>query len=221
MALCDMQKHGTAFRVLYLNFLFLAMTVIASLFAAMLNADYNGDARYKQCSLGQQDESGTEACPHADDADLQKLEALFGLTVAAAVLNALVLAWTILMHADEEDGARFKSYYVLGFENSMVVPFTMGLVRIPNGQILLSSLNVILFGAIVGVMSTFDHLLAEGNLANNLYFSDNIYLFTMAIVALCAAVLDMVLYQGLLMFVFGDKCRRLRANENELCGRCC
>jgi len=221
MSIFNLQKYGTAFRVVYLNFLFLTMAFLASLFAGVLNADYNGNARYKLCSLGQQDASGTATCPNADDADLVKMEALFGLSIAAAVFNALALVWSLLMHADDENGTRFKAYFVLGFEESMVVPFTMGFIRIPNGQLVLSVLNVALFGAIAGVMNTFEHLLTEGNLANNLYFSDNIYLFTMAVFALCAAIADVLVFQGLLMFVFGDKCRRLRANESEMCRRCC
>lgn len=197
------------------------MTFLASLTAGVLNADYNGDVRYKQCSLGQQDASGTAACPTVDGADLVKMEALFGLTIVAAVLNALMLSWSLLMHADDETGTRFKSYFVLGFEESTIVPFTMGFVRIPNGQLVLSVLNACLFGAIVGVMSMFEHLLTEGNLANNLYFSDNVYLFTVAVIALCAAIGDVFVFQGLLRFVFGEKCRRLRANESEMCRRCC
>jgi len=182
MAKGFLENHGHSARFFYMNILFATMAFLASLFAGTLGAsEGEGDdaqSRYEVCALA--GATADVTCPTLS-ADDTTGKTVFDIAVAVAVINALLLVWSIAGHY--EYGAKI----------------------LEKGQFLFSILNIGLFAGLVGNLNSVEDILEEANVENNVLFSGaNPY--AIAVVGLSAGVLDFVLFNSLNLWYFKGRC---------------
>ena len=194
MAFLD--KHGVEARVFYTNILYLTMTLLAALVCAALNAPFGADdkPRFEQCQLGGADAQTADGCvsldPDSDQANQN--QQLFNISLATAIVNGLLAAFSVLNHFPKDCGKATSGW-------GMSLAF--------NLQPVFSLVNIGLFAGLVGWFNATEATDAEyeANLENNVFFSDYDSR-AIAMVGLVAGVVDTVLFHGLNMFYFKDNC---------------
>jgi hypothetical protein len=193
MAFLD--KHGVEARVFYTNILYLTMTLLAALVCAALNAPFGADdkPRFEQCALGGADAQSTCANEGAlTDAEANQNQQLFNISLATAIVNGLLAAFSVLNHFPKDCGKATSGW-------GMSLAF--------NLQPVFSLVNIGIFAGLVGWFNATEATDAEyeANLENNVFFSDYDSR-AIAMVGLVAGVVDTVLFHGLNMFYFKDNC---------------
>lgn len=195
MAFLD--NHGRMARVFYTNVLYAAMTLLAALVCAALNAEYDDNGtkgpRFEACAVGSAD--GSELCPALDDDSTNQNQQLFNISLATAILNGLLFLWSVLTHWGKSFG--------------IALAFRL--------QLVFSLVNVGLFAGLVGWFNAtkFDDSDAfEANAENNVFYQDyNPYIIS--IVGLVAGCLDTVLFHALDRFYFKASCAASQASDDE------
>jgi hypothetical protein len=185
-----LEKHGRTARVFYLNVLYLTMALLSALTCAALNAPYGADdePRFEQCALG--GATAQAVCANVGaltDDEANQNQQLFNISLATAIVNSLLFAWSAVNHFGEGNG--IGTHFDL--------------------QPLFSIVNIGLFAGLVGWFNatTFatdaDYIT---NLENNVVYSDYDSR-AIVVVGLIAGVLDLVLFNALNYFYFKGSCK--------------
>jgi hypothetical protein len=184
-----LEDHGVSARVFYTNILYLTMTLLSALICAALNAPFGADdkPRFEQCQLGGADSDTADGCVAliADSDEAHQNQQLFNISLATSLVNGLLFGYSVLNHWGYGINLNF------------------------NLQPVLSLVNIGLFAGLVGWFNATefaDTAAYEANLESNVFFTDYDSR-AIAVVGLVAGVLDTVLFHGLNMFYFKDKCR--------------
>ncbi len=185
-----LEDHGRTARVFYLNVLYLTMALLSALVCAALNTPYGGDdePRFEQCALG--GATAQAVCAHVGhltDDEANQNQQLFNISLATAIVNSLLFAWSAVNHFGEGNG--IGTHFDL--------------------QPLFSIVNVGLFAGLVGWFNatTFaDATAYTTNLENNIVYSDYDSR-AIVVLGLIAAVLDTVLFNALNYFYFKNSCK--------------
>ena len=143
-------------------------------------SDGSEDHRYQECAL--QGATAQLACPPATPDDKTQNETIFGISIAAMVINLLVVL------------------YLLATMNS-----TKWSARIFSVQMVLEAINVGLFAGLVGWFNASENLLDEANVENSVFFGEG-NVFIIAVFGLVMAVADVLLFNLLKFFYFGARC---------------
>ena len=138
------------------------------------------DHRRQECAL--QGATAQLACPPATADDKLQNDTIFGISIAAMVMNLFVILYLLVtMNNTKWSDWAFKS------------------------QMALEAINVGLFAGLVGWFNASENLLDEANVENSVFFGEG-NVFVIAVFGLVMAVLDLVLFNGLKMFYFGARC---------------
>ena len=149
----------------------------------ILNApvsDGSEDHRYQECAL--QGATAQLACPPATADDKVQNETIFGISIAAMVINLLVVVYLLATMTSPKWSA-----------------------RIFNVQMVLEAINVGLFAGLVGWFNASENLLDEANVENSVFFGEG-NVFIIAVFGLVMAVADVVLFNLLKFCYFGASC---------------
>lgn len=185
-----LEDHGVTARVFYTNILYLTMTLLSALICAALNAPFGADdePRFEQCALGGADANTADGCANngsLTDDEANQNQQLFNISLATSIVNGLLFAYSVLNHWGYGINLNF------------------------NLQAVFSLVNVGLFAGLVGWFNATefaDTAAYEANLENNVFFSDYDSR-AIAVVGLVAGILDTVLFHGLNMFYFKERCK--------------
>tara|TARA_B100001059_G_C17830557_1_gene584381 strand:- start:2590 stop:3234 length:645 start_codon:yes stop_codon:yes gene_type:complete len=143
-------------------------------------SDGSEDHRRQECAL--QGATAQLACPPATADDKAQNDNIFGISIAAMVVNLFVILYLLgTMSSPKWSAWAFK------------------------GQWVLELLNVGLFAGLVAWFDQSENLLDEANVENSVFFGEgNVYII--AWFGLAMAVADVVLFNLLKFFYFGTRC---------------
>jgi hypothetical protein len=165
------------------------MTLLSALVCAALNAPFGADdkPRFEHCQLGGVNAVTIGGCEPliADSDPAHQNQQLFNISLATAIVNGLLFAYSVLNH------------------------WGYGINLAQKLQPVFSLVNIGLFAGLVGWFNAteFDDTAAyEANLEHNVFFMDYDSR-AIAVVGLVAGVLDTVMFHGLNMFYFKEKCK--------------